>query len=186
MENIIWFLQINESELNLKLSQSLSLNNLTASFYVLLSVIKRRPVYLLAFLVSVMLFHFSLFDLLLESDLYFITFIIYSYVFVVTDKVKNKIGCSIIILLTALLAIDSSLFGRYGYYGATETFLYINVQYFSLLAHLIFISTFIDVAAIKNGLRNIASFIGRISLCSDSVRYYCYNKKIKIKEDNEL
>ena len=183
MENIIWFLQINASELNLNLNLSLILNNLIVSSYIVLSAIKKKPVYLLAFFVSVVIFELRLFDSLVESDLYFITFVIYSYVFVVTDKVKSKIGCSIIIGLTAALAVDSSLFGKYGYYGATETFLHINVQYFSLLAHIIFISTFIDVAAIKNCLRGFIGFVGRVSVDSDSVRYCCYNAKIKIKED---
>ncbi len=165
-----WFLQTNASELALNLSLSLSLNSLLFLAYVLISVVIKRAAYLAAFFMSCMLFEMRFFDPLSEASLYLITFAIYSYViFVMPCKRVVTIACVIMLFLSITLAYDAYFYGLNGYYGASETYVYQNIEYLALYAHTILICSLIDIKRIRNNLR---SFIGSVrSFSSNSVNF---------------
>lgn len=167
MDIFQWFLQKSGSELTLHLQSNA--NSELFIVYVMLCLIIKKPPYLMAFFISCLFFEWSLFDNLAEYNLYLMTFAIYSFVFqsCVTDK--SKIACAIILLLTIVFAIDSMLYGVNGYYGASDTVIYSNVEYLSTYAHLFFIYSLVDLRRIKNNLRN---FIGHVLYMSRNSAYY--------------
>lgn len=68
---------------------------------------------------------------------------------------KQRIACGIIIALTITLAYDAYFYGVNGLYGEHETFIYNNIEYLSLCAHIFFISTLINFTRVKNSLRDM-------------------------------
>lgn len=143
-----------------------NLNSFIFVLYTILCMFIKRPAYLLAFFISAMLFEAKVFDPLLEHQLYLITFALYTYVFTNCKTLKSKFGCGILLVLSFALAADAALFGEYGYYGASETFLYRNIEHLSLYAHSLFICSFIDIKRIYNSLRNFVDAVVRISRTS--------------------
>ncbi len=159
-----WFLQTNASELALNLSLSLSLNSLLFLAYVLISVVIKRAAYLAAFFMSCMLFEMRFFDPLSEASLYLITFAIYSYViFVMPCKRVVTIACVIMLFLSITLAYDAYFYGLNGYYGASETYVYNNIEYLALYAHIILISSLIPFRRIGDNIRHLLAASVRMS-----------------------
>jgi hypothetical protein len=111
-----------------------------------------------------MLFEMRFFDPLSEASLYLLTFAIYSYV--IFDIERNSlatVACGIILILSITLAYDATFYGINGYYGAHETFVYNNIEYLALYAHLILISSLIPYRRIRDGLRDMLSTIVYVS-----------------------
>lgn len=161
---ITTFLQISASELSLNLSQSLTINSFLFTVYLVVSVVIRKAAFIAAFFMSCLLFNAAIFDPMSEASLYLITFAMYSYVILCNGlTLKSRIACGIILILSLILAYDAYFYGVDGYYGAHETIVYNNIEYLSLYAHIIFISSFVNITRIKNSLRNFVSSIVLIS-----------------------
>lgn len=169
-----WFPLLNESALQLIPVRNANSELLLA--YLLISVLTKRASLLAAFFMGCMLFELSIFDQLSEASLYLLTFAIYSYV--ITCKAltfKQRIACGIILTLSIILAYDAYHYGINGTYGATETFVYNNIEYLASCAHIIFISSFIPITRIRNYLRSFIASVGRIAVNSDYMLIYWYN-----------
>ncbi len=123
--------------------------------YLVLSLLLKRSSYAMAFFVSCMLFELKIFDILTSCSLYLLTFVIYSYVFTCCENNKSKVACAIILFLSIILAVESALYGAYGYYEAVETFIYNNIEHLSLYAHIVFICSLTPIRRIKNSIRDI-------------------------------
>ncbi len=158
MDLFLWFRHANESALAAAV-QSESSYLLIA--YIALSLLIKRSSFMAAFFMSCMLFEVSIFDPLSESELYLITFSIYSYV--ILDKsliLKQRLACGILLILSLLLAYDAYFYGLGGLYGAHETVIYNNIEHLALCGHILFICSFIPFARIRD---DILSFIDSIS-----------------------
>jgi hypothetical protein len=125
---------------------------------------------MMAFFMSCMLFDMELFDPLSESELYAITFAIYSYlIFVMPCKVETTAACGIILISCITIGYDSYFYGVGGDYGARETFVYSNIECISLYAHIILIGSFINITRIRISLRDFIVCIRHMSRNSVSL-----------------
>lgn len=164
-------LQINGSELAQQ-NQSQSVNSLLLLAYMVISVALRKPSYVMAFFASCMLFDAELFDPLSESQLYAITFAIYSYV--IFDIERNgfaTLACGILIALIITIGYDAYFYGAGGYYGEAETIVYDNIESLALSAHTILIASLIHYRRIWN---NILSFFDSIVSSTSSAYNVLY------------
>lgn len=149
--------------------------------YLILSVIINRPVLLLAYFSSEMLFQLSLFDTLPEWHLYAIEFIIYTYVFTSLRSIKSKYACSIIIAWAIYFIFDAYVYGDEGEYGGYETILYKSIESIFTCAHLILICSLVPFARIRNNLRSFINSVSHHAVNSDYMFIYCYNVNKAIK-----
>jgi hypothetical protein len=167
MSILEWFQLLSVNELPSNLSQNLLSQNSNAYVfiaYVVISILIKRAAFLAAFFMSCMLFEMHFFDPLSEASLYLLTFAIYSYVITCnTLTFKQRLACGIILILSITLAYDATFYGINGYYGAHETFVYNNIEYLALYAHLILISSLIPYRRIRDGLRDMLSTIVYVS-----------------------
>ena len=166
MSIIEWYQELSGIEVLTVLSSNMNsnMNNHLLVAYVILSATIKRPSLLLAFLSSFLLFELSLFDPVSEVSLYMITFVIYSFVICCKGFTReNKIACSVMLLVCIILIHDSYFYGDNGYYGTRNTFVYNNIEYISLCAHIILISSFINIARIGSNIRDMFSSILRMS-----------------------
>ena len=168
---ILQFLQINESALVINgLSLNLNLNSALLAAYFFVAVITKRAAFMAAFFVSCLLFDIRAFDQLMESQLYAITFAIYSYVIFCNGLTFiTKLACGIIIVLCVIIGYDAYFYGIDGIYGASETFVYNNIEHLALYAHIILISTLIPYGRIRDGF---GRFISSILLLSRNSAYF--------------
>ena len=105
---IITSLQINESVSATNLQISLTVNSFLFVCYLVVSVLTKRAIFMIAFFMSCTLFNMAVFDPLSESQLYALTFVVYSYVdFDRACNVFTTIACVIIIALIILLGYDA-------------------------------------------------------------------------------
>ena len=176
MEILQWFQLLNDLEVSQNQSSlSLRVNNVIFVAYVLLALITKRAAPLAAFFLSVLLVDNVYMVKIGEPSMYLLVAVIYLHVFETCLTAKQK-GCCVIILLTAiLLSIDAALYGEHGIYGENKTFIYRNIEYISLCAHSLFISSFICIRKIRNSIRNLISSLSRFSATSDYMFFYCYN-----------
>ena len=179
MELFQFALSSSSSELSIHFDKDLNSQIFIA--YVILCVIIKKPVFLLAFFISCMLFEASIFDGLKEKHLYLITFVVYSYVFSHCETITSKICCVIILLLSITFAYDAAFYGIDGYYGESETLIYRNIESLAIFAHTIFIYSLIPYRRIRHNIQRCIDFISGISLNSAYMLYYWYNTK---KETN--
>jgi hypothetical protein len=165
MDIFEWLLLIsgNEAQAAQLLKQLRSVNDFLFILYILASLVIRQPVYLLAYFFSMMLFNLALFDPLQEYQLYLITFCLYSYVFQTCPTDKSKIGCSIILIITVFFALDALFYGVNGFYGERKTFIWQNIEYIALFAHIFFIYTLVPFRRIRNSLRSFFDSIMHIT-----------------------
>ena len=178
-ECILTFLQISESEktvINLEqmslltLTLSLNLNSLLFAAYLIVSVMIKRAAFMAAFFMSCLLFDMAIFDQLSESQLYALTFAIYSYaIFVRPCNNETTIACVIILFLCVAIGYDAYFYGIGGAYGTSETFIYNNIQYLAMYAHIILISTLFPFRRIGDGFRH---FVDSILLLSRNSAYF--------------
>ena len=91
----------------------------------------------------------------------------YSFVFEVCITRQSKIACGIILLISISFAIDARLYGVDSYYGEQQSPIWNNIQYIALCAHFIFVSSFISITRIRNGLRSFLDSITSVSLNND-------------------
>ena len=148
------------------LGQSSASLNLTAALnktvvffiaYTVVSLMIRKAAYLVAFFMSCILFEASFFDPLSESELYLLTFAIYSYtVFVMPCNRFVIFACVTMLLLSITLAYDAYFYGVGGAYGESKTFVYNNIEILALYAHSFLIAALVPY-------RRISNFIGRMS-----------------------
>ncbi len=131
--------------------------------YLILSLFIKRPIFLLAFFMSCLLFEIKFFDGLAEYNLYLLTFLIYTYIFQICRTSNQRLGCGIILFLSMALSIDAALYGEYGHYGASKTILYNNIEHLALYAHVIFICSLVPCRRIKNGIRHFVASILHLS-----------------------
>ena len=168
MSVIEWYQELSGTEVLTMLSSNVSssenMNNQLLVLYVILSVIIKRPSLLLAFLLSFLLFELSLFDPVTEVSLYMLTFIIYSFVICCKGLTqRNKVACSFMLLVCIVLIYDSFFYGANGYYGARKTFVYNNIEYISLCAHIILIISFVNISRVRCNIRGVLGSILRVS-----------------------
>jgi len=160
---LIMFQVISESAL-VEHSLSPNVNSVLFALYFILSLLIKRATYLVAFFMSCLLFDAAIFDALTESQLYLLTFAIYSYViFVIPCNVKATFACGILITLSIVLAYDAYFYSLGGAYGASETFIYRHIDSLALYAHVIFICALAPYRRIKDGFRRGASAFVRMS-----------------------
>jgi hypothetical protein len=172
MSIIEWYQALNATEALTVMSSNMNnnSNNQVLAMYVILSVIIKRSSLLLAFFASFLLFELSFFDPVSEVSLYLLTFVIYSYVMCCKGFTKaNKLACSIMLSVCIVLAYDAYFYGVDGYYGARKTFVYNNIEYISLYAHLIIVSSFVNITRIRSGLRSMFAVIRHMSRNSVSL-----------------
>ena len=164
MSILEWFPLLNESALAQNLSHSQNPSSYLLLAYFLVSVVIKRAAYMAAFFMSCMLFEMRFFDPLSEASLYLITFAIYSYViFVMPCNKVVTIACVIMLFLSITLAYDAFFYGLNGYYGASKTYVYNNIEYLALYAHIILICSLVDIEGIRNHLRSITGAIRSVS-----------------------
>ena len=167
MSILEWFQLLSVNELPSNLSQNLLSQNSNAYIfiaYALISIIIKRASYMAAFFMSCMLFEMRFFDPLSEASLYLITFAIYSYViFVMPCNKVVTIACVIMLLLSITLAYDAYFYGLNGYYGASETYVYNNIEYLALYAHIILISSLVPFRRISDNIRYMLAASVRMS-----------------------
>jgi hypothetical protein len=149
--------------------------------YVILSLIINRPVLLLAYLSSEMIYQLSIFDFLLEWQLFAIECIIYSYVFTTLNSIRSKSACAVLFSIALYFIYDAHKYGVTESYEGYQTILYKNIEYIFTCAHLLFISTFISFRRIFNNIQCFFNSIGRIALNSDYMLFCWYNSGKTIK-----
>ncbi len=150
----------------LNLNLTLAINNTQLFFivYALVAICIKRPQLLAAFFVSCLLFESSFFDVFSECYLYLMTFIIYSYVITCNQfNNKTKSACVIMCILCALFAYDAAFYGVNGYYGATETVIYNNIERLFICSHILIIASVFNIRSIINNCRNLCRSIVRMS-----------------------
>ena len=150
--------------------------------YVILSLIINRPVLLLAYLSSEMLYQLSIFDSLLEWQLFAIECIMYSYVFTTLNTLKSKSACVVIFSIALYFIYDAHKYGATEDYEGYQTILYKNIEYIFTCAHIIFISSFISIERIRNNICNFINSVGRIALNSDYM-FFCWYNIYKIQSN---
>lgn len=156
MDIFTWFLQLNESASQL-IQNQLNANDSILIAYVCVSLIIKRAAFLAAFFMSCLLFEVSFFDSLSECNLYLITFLIYTYAFQTCLTRKERYCCGIILFLSMAFTVDAGLYGEFGYYGASETIIYNNIELLATSAHIFLISTLIPYRRIKDSIRRFAA-----------------------------
>jgi hypothetical protein len=155
---------LEQNQLNLNHTLAINSTKILFTVYALVAICIKRPQLLAAFFVSCLLFESSFFDVISESHLYLITFIIYSYVITCNQfNNKTKTACVIMCILCAIFAYDAAFYGVDGYYGATETVIYNNIERLFICCHVFIIATLFDIRAIGNNIRDFCSSIVRMS-----------------------
>jgi hypothetical protein len=149
--------------------------------YVILSLVINRPVLLLVYLSSEMLYQLSIFDFLLEWQLFAIECIMYSYVFTTLNTLKAKSACALIFSTALYFIYDAHKYGVTEDYEGYQTILYKNIEYIFTCAHFIFICSFVSVERIRDSLRGFIDSFSRIASNSDYMLVYCYNVSKAIK-----
>ncbi len=158
---------LKQNPLNLNLTSSINSTKLFFIVYALVAVCIKRPQLLAAFFVSCLLFESSFFDVFSECHLYLMTFIIYSYVITCNQfNNKTKSACVIMCILCALFAYDSAFYGVNGYYGATETVIYNNIERLFICSHIFIIASVVNRRAIINNIRGFCGAVVRMSRSS--------------------
>lgn len=71
--------------------------------------------------------------------------------------------------------MDAFLYGVGGYYGASETLIYNNIEHIALCAHILFIGSLIPIKRIRDGLRRFFDSVVRITANSDYMLICWYN-----------
>jgi len=161
MDLFQWVLQENESVLAAAKNNA---TNMLIIAYFVCSLFIRKPQLLAAFFMSCLLFESSFFDVFSECHLYLMTFIIYSYVITCNQfNNKTKSACVIMCILCALFAYDAAFYGVNGYYGATETVIYNNIERLSVCCHILVIASVFNRRAIINNIRAFCGVIVRMS-----------------------
>lgn len=171
MELLEWFQLLNDLDPN-QSDLSLKINNFLFIAYILLYFCVRRAAPLAAFFMCVLLVDNYYLAKISEVSMYMLVYLIYLYSVSMYLELKNKIGCVILALLAFLLAADSFFYGESGVYGTSETFIYKNIEYLSLFAHILFISSFISIRKIRNNIRNIFNYGVYISHNSAGLFFY--------------
>ena len=165
MELMQWLQLLNDQE-----SQSLlakNANNIIMIGYVIVYLITKRAEYFSAFFICVMLVGSGVAQSTSEVNMYLIVFVLYSYVFKICKTGKSKLGCVTILSLSLTLAVESFFYGENGYNGTYSTIIYSNIEYLALFAHIFFISTLVSYSRIRDSLRDLASYVMRVSANSD-------------------
>ncbi len=153
-----------KSLLSVNVQREVSLSNIVIVAYLLVSVLIKRSSFLVAFFVSWMLFELSVFSTLSEASLYLLTFSIYSYVIFCNGlTLKTRLACGILLILSITLAYDAYFYGIDGVYGASETFVYNNIQHLALYAHIVLISTLVPYRRISDGFRRFIDSISHLA-----------------------
>ena len=150
--------------------------------YVILSLVINRPVLLLVYLSSEMLYQLSIFDFLLEWQLFAIECIMYSYVFTILNTIKTKSACALIFSIALYFIYDAHKYGATEGYEGYQTILYNNIEYIFTCAHIIFIGSFVSIGRVRDSLRSFIDSISRIALNSDYMLFYWYNSGKAIKQ----
>ena len=149
--------------------------------YLVLALIINKPVLLLAYLSSEMIYQLSIFDFLVEWQLFAIECIIYSYVFNQLSTIKSKAACAVIFSIALYFIYDAHKYGASEGYDGYQTILYKNIEYIFTLAHIIFICSFISIERIRNNLRSFIDSFSRLAVNSDYMLIYWYNVSKAIK-----
>lgn len=148
-----------------------NVNSLFILYVIVCSLIK-RPVFLLVFLLPELMFNLSFFDNLQEWHINAIELVTYSYIFEICRTNKSKFACVIITCTSIVFGIDSYLFGEYGIYGESETFIYNNLSTINASAHIFFISTLIPYSRIQKHLLDFINWIVCFSRNSACMLFY--------------
>jgi len=176
MEILQWLHLLNDLAENQRQSNiSLNIANSLFTAYVLLALITKRVAPLAAFFLSVLLVDNIYMVKVDEANMYLLVAAIYLYVFETCLTRKQRLCCVTIVLTAILLSTDAAFYGEHGIYGESKTFIYQNIEYISLFAHSLLISSFISVRKIRNCIRSFFSFLSRFSGTSDYMLFYCYN-----------
>ncbi len=161
MDTLLWFLQASESALVIsqkKLSSFIFLAYLVVCFF------DKRPSFLAAFFMSCALFELKLFDPVSESNLYLLTFLIYSYVITCNRNSKlTVLACGNMIVVCMVLAYNAKFYGYSSYYGEIDRFIYDNIKYISLFSHGFIICTLINFKRIRDNIRSFFDSVCNVS-----------------------
>ncbi len=179
MELLEWLHLLNDLENQLALAKNAS--NIIFVAYVILSICIKKVAPLVAFFLSLVLIGNSYLTSISEVNMYLLVCVIYSFVFEVCRTKQSKIGCAIILLISISFAIDARLYGVDGYYGEQQSLVWDNIEYIAICAHTIFVSSFISIERIRDGIRGFFSVISRMSLNNDYMLIYWYNVSKAIK-----
>lgn len=138
--------------------------------YCILSALKKDFSFLVVFLLAEC---FVLFPhpKIAEYEVYIVIFVMWSVICQTLHKeyLNNKckkitvVSCVIICLLSIAYALDVYLYGDAGIYGTRKTYLYNHLEYIALFAHLLFVTSFINISKSRNGIRDLLSRIRSFS-----------------------
>lgn len=177
MELLEWLHLLNGLELN-QSQASLNVANSLFLAYTILALVTKKVAPLAAFFMCVLLVDNTVLLVIKEYQIYMLMCVIYSYVFIGLDNTKSKISCGIIALSTIILAFDARLYGKNGFYGASETFIYNNIEYIALFVNLLFIASFISYKRIRNALQSFFNIIACFS-GNSACFFICWYNSIK-------
>ena len=128
--------------------KSSSMNDWVLILYIITAVLTNKSQYLLVFFLSLVFIECSIFDNLKEHQIYLTLFIVYSYIALQDIPKKTKLACVIMCVLDLILANDAYKHGIGGTHGASETFIYQNIEHLALYANLIIIFSLISFGRI--------------------------------------
>ena len=148
--------------------------------YIALSVTLKRPSFLAVFFLCESLILCELFYSFYEYELYSIEFILWSYIFTGLTRVKNKVFCAIICLLSAFCCYDSYTYEALNSEEYQEI-VYICLEYLIVCAHFLFIISFVEIKRVRGSFRRFFDSIRNIPLISDCFIIIDYNKSILTK-----
>ncbi len=147
--------------------------------YIILSVTLKRPLILSVFLLCECLFLFDTPNIT-EWQLYSIELCLWSYVITSLKTKRTTVSCGIICLLSFICFIDAFYYGV-NTNGEGETWVYVNIEFIAMLAHIVFIASFVNVGRINNDIRHFINSIVNITVNGDYRVIIDYNKTILTK-----
>ena len=158
-----------------ELSQT-TLKNESSLFllYALVCFLIRKPVYLLAFFMCFFLVNAEITQSIKEYQVYLIIIVIYSFVFDYCSTRYSKYCCVILVFISVVFSVDAFLYGTDGYYGASETVIYNNIDSIALYAHLLFIGSLVYNSRIYNNIQRFLSCVERITHRGYNMQYILF------------
>ncbi len=129
--------------------------------YLVISMIFRKPVFLLAFLLCEIAVYTPL--LSAEFHIYLLEFVLYSYVYSQCPTRKSASACGILLIISVISTVESAFYGAGGAHGEIKTAYHDIIEYIYIGAHCFFVYSFICYSKLRNSLRDFINSFNRLS-----------------------
>lgn len=156
---------------NVKVS---NLNDYSFVFYVLVSLLIKKSRYILAFFFCVLIVECSLFDFLMEFEIYLTSFTVYSYLVTASKSLKIKVSCAIMCVLDLILFRDALYYGVNGIHGEYKTAIYNNIEYLAFVVHIIIILSLVPFGKIYDCICGLLDHVFGGSANSYNMSFFWY------------